>query len=153
MCVLCVMWLLLHQSSTLKFSVVAVDADVAREAIKMWVDDNIHIMQVDDESAADVVIRLMDESYMSAKKLNGEQIGRIININRSRKFNALERRNLIAHEVGHFLGKPHDAEPSSIMNSAVPLSKRTIDASTKNMWKFRAYIMMQKARSMLIINK
>ena len=147
------MWLLYQQSITLKFSVVSVDADVAREAIKMWVDDNIHIMQVDDEDKADVVIRLMDESYMSAKKLNGEQIGRIININRSRKFNTLEMRNLIAHEVGHFLGKPHDAEPSSIMNSAVPLSKRTIEPAEKNIWMFRAYIMMQKARSMLIINK
>ena len=147
------MWLLFHQSSTLKFSVVSVDADVAREAILMWVGDNIKIVEVDDESAADVVIRLYEESYMSAPKLNGEQIGRIININRHRKFNALEMRNLIAHEVGHFLGKPHDAEPSSIMNSAVPLSKRTIDTSAKNMWKFRAYIVMQKARNMLIINK
>jgi len=134
---------------------VSVDADVARQAILMWVGDNINIVEVKNEEQADMIIRLMDAAYLSTNKANGDQKGIYININRERygKFSKLELRNLIAHEVGHYLGKPHDTNNASIMNSAVPLSRRVIDPHEKNIWMFRAYIMMQKARSMLIINK
>ena len=96
-----------------------------------------------------IIMHASPAEFVLSQTAKGENVGNKIRISNRYPLTTSHFIGLVSHEAGHFLGLPHNSEPSSVMNLDLPLTTRPTARDIRGVKWLKPFIFLDIALAFL----